>query len=358
MLQENDNKNEVEVMRELIAKHPKEANNFLSRKKFSFRGKRFNLVDLSKALAYVDGFKEAIGKKRENRELVKALRSLRLVEGSKTPIFVVEEGQLPRHRGSNGKNIKFELFVPDSRVPNCYELAKTLAAAPHLLNGKFLVRYFSYGGFAANPSLVIDSLQILMTNGLIDQDDFDAVFQSVYPFRNAEWVEDESYRDDCMEGFMAFSNKRVPDSPKKGERTEDDFEAWFATKPQKLFVMKWEGDVRSNGKTFGVTFSVEKAPLKPDGDGRTRYHVGNKSLGDEPMRSQFMRLPKWSNKPIKHKRGKRSNVRPYAFAKMGAALRKRLSEGPVTEQDLNKSLADKYGSDVMEQLKAGKTITY
>ena len=52
---------------------------------------------------------------------------------------------------------------------------------------------------------------------------------------------------------------------------------------QKLFVMKWEGDVRSNGKTFGVTFSVEKAPLKPDGDGRTRYHVGNKSLGDEPM---------------------------------------------------------------------------
>jgi hypothetical protein len=347
MLQDNDNKNEIKVMRELIAQHPKEANNFLTRKKISFRGKRFTLVDLPKALYWP----------REKRDLVRALRALRLVE-DKTPIFVVEEGQLPRHRGANGKNIKFELFVPDSRVPNCYELAKTLAAAPHLLNGKFLSRYFSYGGFAANPSLVIDSLQILMGNGLIDQEDFDAVFQSVYPFRNAEWVKDESYRDDCMEGFMAFSNKRVPDSPKKGERTEEDFEAWFATKPQKLYVMSWEGDVRSNGKTFGVTFSVEKAPLKPDEDGRTRYHVGNKTRGDEPMRSQFMRLPKWSNKPIKHKRGKRSNVRPYAFAKMGAALRKRLTEGTVTEQDLNKSLADKYGSDVMEQLKAGKTITY
>jgi|LWDU01.1.fsa_nt_gi hypothetical protein len=359
MLQENDNKNEIEVMRELIVKHPKEANNFLTRKKLSFRGKKFNLVDVSKALTYIDGFKDAIGKRgRKDNQLVKALRSLRLVEGGSTPIFVVEEGVLPRHRGGNGKNIKFELFVPDSRVPNCYELAKTLAAAPHLLNGKFLSRYFSYGGFAANPSLVIDSMQILMGNGLIDQDDFDAVFQNVYPFRKSEWVEDESYRNDCMEGFMAFSDKRVPGSPKKGQRTEQDFDAWFATKPQTLFVMKWEGDVRSNGKTFGVNFSVEKSPLKPDEDGRTRYHVGNKSLGDEPMRSQFMRLPKWSNKPIKHKRGKRSNVRPYAFAKMGAALRKRLSEGPATEQDLHKSLSDKYGSDVLELLKSGETITY
>ena len=120
MLQDNDNKNEIKVMRELIAQHPKEANNFLTRKKISFRGKRFTLVDLPKALYWP----------REKRDLVRALRALRLVE-DKTPIFVVEEGQLPRHRGANGKNIKFELFVPDSRVPNCYELAKTLAAAPH-----------------------------------------------------------------------------------------------------------------------------------------------------------------------------------------------------------------------------------
>jgi len=357
MLQ-HENKNEKELLRELIAKHPQEANNFVTRKKLSFRGKKFNLVDLDKALIYIDGFKDAIGAQgRKDNQLVRALRSLRLVEGGATPIFVVEEGKLPRHRGSDGKNIKFELFVPDSRVPNCYELSKSLAAAPHLLSGKFLTRYFSCGGFAANPSLVIDSMQILMGNGLIDQEDFDMVFQKVYPFRETKWVKDESYRNDCMEGFMAFGDKRVPGFPKKNQRTEEDFERWFATKPQKLFVMKWSGTVRSNGKDFGVNFSIEKSPLKPDPDGRSRYHVGNKSQGDEPMRSQFMRLPQWSNKPIKHKRGRRNNVRPYAFAKMGASLRKKLSSGEIVQTEKSTiTFADKYGSDVLELLKQGETI--
>ena len=122
--------------------------------------------------------------------------------------------------------------------------------------------------------------------------------------------------------------------------------------------MEWSGTVRSNGKDFKVFFSVEKAPLKPDPDGRTRYHVGNKSQHDEPMRSQFMRLPTWSNKPINHKRGRRSNVRPYAWAKMGVTLRNKLAQGDTKpEESAGASLADTYGSDVLELLKQGNSIT-
>lgn len=325
----------------------------VKRKSTKYEGKQFQLVQLQDCLKFVDGFEDAIGKKGQ-KELVKALKNLRLVEGSKTPILVVEKGTLPRHRGRDAKNINFELFVPASRVPNCIELSKSFAAMPHMLSGDFLRQAFSYGGYAANPSLVIDTMQILMTTGLIDQSDFDTVFNNVHPFKLVEWAPDEDYKADCIKAFMSMSNNQLPKYPPKGERTEEDAEAWFLTKPQEVLVKSWGGEIKANGKTFKTSFSVEKAVLPPDHEGRTRYHVGNRSRGDQPLRSQFLKLPGWSNKYPIHRRGRRSNVRDWAFAKMGAALRKRLVSGQVKPEP---TFEDIYGKDVMKKLLDGETIT-
>lgn len=332
-----------------------EKNNKIKRKQDIHFGKAFSLVDLDTALDRIEGFKNTIEQNNDGM-LVKALRYLKLVEGD-NPIFVVEKDTLPRHRGSNGKNIKFELFVPHSRIPNCNELAKTLAAAPHLLSGKFLRDYFSYGGFAANPSLVIDTMLILMDDGLIDQKDADTVFDNVFPFNKVEWIEDAKWKEDCIKGFYSLSNNRLPNFPKKGKRTEEDAETWFETKvASKLLVKTWSGTVTANGRKFKTFFSIEKAALLDAHDGRTRYYLGNRSKGDSPMRSQYMKLPGWVNRPLRHKRGKRTNVRASAFAKMGRALRRKLTQGTAPEKEETATLADMYGEDALTLLLQGKTL--
>lgn len=325
----------------------------VKRKSTKYEGKRFQLVQLPDALKFIDGLEDAIGKKGQ-KDLVRALKNLKLVEGSKTPILVVPKGTLPRHRGRDAKNIAFELFVPASRVPNCIELSKSFAAMPHMLSGEFLRQVFSYGGYAANPSLVIDTMQILMTTGHIDQSDFDTVFDNVHPFKLVEWTPDEDYKADCMKAFMSMSNNQLPKYPPKGERTQEDAEAWFLTKPQEVLVKNWGGEIKANGKTFKTSFAVEKAVLPPDHEGRTRYHVGNRSRGDQPLRSQFLKLPGWSNKYPIHRRGRRSNVRDWAFAMMGSALRKRLKSGKVKPEP---TFEDVYGKDVMQRLLDGETFT-
>jgi hypothetical protein len=237
------------------------------------------------------------------------------------PITITNKGKLPRGKTKNNRNLKFELVAEDGKQsywatlhekPNCNEVARTLASMPHKLTGTFLVDCFQSDWYKANPNLVIDVMAILMQDGYIDQDDCDIVFSKTYPFSEAEWVEDTEWKADAIKAFYVMTGKKVSSYPKnKEERTAEQAEDWFRNHvPAKLEVLKWKGDlVRNNGKPISIQFELERAAVKPDSSGRTKYHIGNRNKGDQPARTQFMRFPAFKHKPIRHIRGRRSELR-------------------------------------------------
>lgn len=280
------------------------------------------------------------------------------------PVTITKRGKLPRRKNVKGKALKFELIGEDPKnsywillqeKPNCNELARTLASMPHKLSGNFLVDCFQSNWYKANPNLVIDVMAILMTEGYIDQEDCDIVFKKTYPFSEAKWVEDTEWKADCITGFLttgkkAMTGKKVSSYPKPADRTKEDAEDWFQTHvPAKLEVLSYKGEMKNNHKdatVIKVAFEVERMAVKPAASGRTKYHIGNRDKGDQPARTQFMRLPKFQHRIIRHLRGRRDNRYNFLWLRMSDRIWKALGkykkqqakiekERPVTLGDSN-----------------------
>lgn len=327
------------------------------RGKSRISGREFKPINVELALERISQLKDTVDALGMT-DFVEAIQTIKLVEGNQ-PIFVQEKGVPPKIVGRDGRAMKFDLWVKHAKVPNAVNFAKSLMAMSHMLNGRFLTKAFASAGFAANPSDIIDVMTILMTDRMIDTKDFDEVFDKVYPFNQVGWVEDVAWKQDCIDGFYMMEDRQVGSSyPTKGERTEEDAEDWFQTSvPNRLLVKTWTGPVKANGKEYEVHFSVEKMALLPDSDGRTKYHIGNRTKGDQPARTQFMKLHGFKNEPLKHIRGAFGNTNEEAFAKISKSLKIKLST--LSKKQLNKERAvhgDAAITAMLKDLEDGKTI--
>ena len=174
-----------------------------------------------------------------------------------------------------------------TEIPTCDSIASDIITSMTKDPAFRVVDYFVDNGlsefYAANPNLVIDAMNILMTTGQIDQYDFDRVFEQVKPFNKVDWKLDKDYENYLWEVYQARSNNKLSGYPPKGERTKEDFRDWLLTEP-KIYVKQWKGKVQAYGRNFNIQFAVAKRTGRSHRVTKfSNYVVGNRISGDRPV---------------------------------------------------------------------------
>ena len=285
---------------------------------------------------------------------------------SRTPDLVsTRRGERPSVRGPNGRKLpmifvghkggsSFWQSAESHAIPTCNSLVITIIRNMADNPDYSVVNEFTGGlsdFYSANPNLVIDSMAMLMTDGHIDQADFDEVFDQVYPFSATGWEIDANYEKEAIKGYMEMSNERLKGYPKKEDRTIVDATEWLNTKPKMILVKKWKGEVKANGRKFKVNFALEKAALPPDvKTGVTRYFVGNRAMGDKPIHL-WLRLP--GTPDAKYIRGMPGNTNMRAMPSPAKIRIMRREARQMT----NPTAEDNFGDDVVAKLLRGETVS-
>jgi len=285
---------------------------------------------------------------------------------SRTPDLVsTKRGERPQVRGPGGRKMpmifvghkggsSFWMSADSHSIPTCNSLVTTIIRNMADDPEYSVVNQFTGGlsdFYSANPNLVIDSMAMLMTDGHIDQADFDEVFDQVYPFNEVEWEIDANYEKEAIKGFMEMPNERLKEYPDKENRTKSDADKWFRTKPDTVLVKKWSGEVKANGRVFKVKFALEKADLPPDAKtGITRYFVGNRAMNDKPIHL-WLRLPGTPN--AKYIRGIPMNTNMRAMPSPAKIRNMRRT----ARQKTNPTAEDNFGDDVYAKLLRGETVS-
>ena len=230
----------------------------------------------------------------------------------KSPHLVVtKKGRRPRVTDKNNKLIEMQwvgdirrqvttkdgskYFIEESfwqrksvtEIPTCDSIASDIITSMTKDPEFRVVNYFVDNGlsefYAANPNIVIDAMNILMTTGQIDQYDFDEVFEQVKPFDKVDWKLDKDYENYLWEVYQTRSNNKLRGYPPKGERTKEDFRDWLVTEP-KIYVKQWKGKVQAYGRNFNIEFAVAKRTGRPHRVTKlSNYVVGNRISGDRPV---------------------------------------------------------------------------
>ena len=207
------------------------------------------------------------------------------------------------------------------------------------------------GFFSANPNLVIDAMNILMSSGEIDQFDFDEVFDRVYPFSETEWKIDEDYETYQWEVFQNLTNVKLPGYPTKGKRTKIHFNKWLETEPT-VYVKEWEGKVKCYGREHKVSFSVAKVKNRAHPRTQlTNYFVGNRALGDRPILKHLLKVPGTPHPKYIRGQPSKTNMAAYPNRKRTATERKKVRSETAPTPD------DNFGSDAISRLMAGETVS-
>ena len=260
-----------------------------------------------------------------------------------------------RRKGKLGHN-----WLPrdTAKIPNCDTLAGEIETNMLRDTAFRPVNQFIDNGlsefYSANPNLVIDSMQILMEQGLIERADFDEVFDQVYPFSEVEWVVDEDYETYQWKAYQNLTNSRAKGYPPKGERTETDFKQWLKEQPL-VYVKSWKGKVTAYGREFNTQFAVSKIDSFPGrghpATGLSNYFVGNRAMGGKPILKGMLMIPGTAHS--KYIRGLRSKTNMAAYPRK----RQTASERKKVRQQKAPTMEENFGSDPLARLMAGETVT-
>ena len=285
---------------------------------------------------------------------------------NRTPDLIkTKRGERPvRTKDSKGNLVDY-LWVGDSggislwqkasvlAIPTCDSIVREIKTSM-IRDPEFrAVNHFTDNGlsdfYSANPNLVIDSMNILMASGELDRFDFDEVFDQVHPFSETEWEIDRDHKAFLKEQYMSLSDEKLDGYPKKGERTEEDFNDWLDTKPV-VEVKSWAGKVKANDKDFNVRYCVARIKnRRHPKTKRTNYFVGNRIGGDKPILFNMLNIPGTSAPKYIRGRPSKTNMLAYPKRKKVAQLRKKARSGMVND------VIDT--TDVLNRLKAGESFT-
>jgi len=272
----------------------------------------------------------------------------------------------PQIRDKKGNLIEFE-YVGDKGsksfwqkksvmdTPNCDSLVREILTNMTRDTAFRPVNQFIDNGlsgfYSANPNLVIDAMNILMSSGEIDRFDFDEVFDRVYPFSEAEWEVDEDYENYQWEVFQNLTNAKLPDYPEKGKRTKIHFNKWLETQPA-VYVKEWEGKVKCYGRDHKVSFCVAKIKNRPHQiTGLTNYFVGNRALGDRPILKHLLKVAGTPHPKYIRGRREKTNMAAYPNRKRTISERKKVRSETAPTPD------DNFGEDAISRLMAGETVS-
>lgn len=269
-------------------------------------------------------------------------------------VSMVTQGE-SRRKGVLGHN-----WLPRStaKIPTCDTLAGEIETNM-LRDTEFrAVNQFIDNGlsefYSANPNLVIDSMCILMEQGLIERADFDEVFDQVYPFSEAEWKIDEDYEKYQWKAYQNLTNSKASGYPPKGKRTEADFKQWLKHQPL-VYVKSWKGTVTANGRKFPTQFCVSKIASFPGrghpATGLSNYFVGNRAMGGRPILKGMLMIP--GIQQSKYIRGLRSRTNMSAYPRK----RQTASERKKVRQKKAPTMEENFGSDPLARMMAGETVT-
>lgn len=273
--------------------------------------------------------------------------------GHKPPQIRDKRGNLVdfEHVGDRGsKSFWQKKSVMD--IPTCSSLVREIRTNMTRDTNYRAVNHFIDNGlsgfFSANPNLVIDAMNILMSNGEVDRFDFDEVFDKVYPFSETEWVVDEDYEKYQWEVFQNMTNVSLPDYPEKGKRTKIHFSKWLETQPA-VYVKSWEGKVKCYGRDHKVSFSVAKVNNRPHPRTQlTNYFVGNRALGDRPILKHLLKVPGIPNTKYIRGQPSKTNMAAYPNRKRTATERKKVRSETAPTPD------DNFGEDAIARLMSGE----
>ena len=269
-------------------------------------------------------------------------------------ISMVMMGQ-SRRKGQLGHN-----WLPrnTAKIPNCDTLAGEIET--NMLRDTTFrpVNQFIDNGlsefYSANPNLVIDSMCVLMEQGLIERADFDEVFDQVYPFSEAEWKIDKDYEKYQWKAYQNLTNNKAKGYPPKGKRTETDFKQWLKEQPL-VYVKSWKGKVTAYGREFNTQFAMSKIDSFParghPATGLSNYFVGNRALGDRPILKHLLKVPGVPNPKYIRGQPSKTNMAAYPNRKRTATERKKVRSATAPTPD------DNFGDDAISRLMRGETVT-
>lgn len=206
--------------------------------------------------------------------------------------------------------------------------------------------------YSANPNLVIDSMNILMANGEIDEYDFDEVFEQTIPFNKVEWKLDKDYNTYKWEEYQAASDEKIGSRfPPQGKRSKTDFSKWLETQ-SKVYVKQWKGKVRAYGRQFNTEFAVSKIKGHPHRHtGLSNYFVGNREKGDRPILHSMLKI-KTIPAP-KYIRGLPEDTIMGAYPSMKRIAAERLK----ARRQIELTPDETFGDNAMDRLMSGETLT-
>jgi hypothetical protein len=295
----------------------------------------------------------------------------------KTPTLVTTIwGSRPQKRDKNNRLIDYEFvgktekrdkdgkLIPISYwqkksvrdIPTCDTLVREIRTNMTRDPAFRIVNHFTNNGlsefFSANPNLVIDSMNILMANGDIDEYDFDEVFEQTIPFNKVEWKLDKDYNTYKWEEYQAASDDKIGSRfPPQGKRSKTDFSKWLETQ-SKVYVKEWKGKVQAYGRQFKTEFAVSRIKGHPHRHtGLSNYFVGNRAEGDRPILQSMLKIK--TIPAAKYTRGLPENTIMAAYPSKKRIAAERLK----ARRQIELTPDETFGDNAMDRLMSGETLT-